>query len=113
VGCGCVGGAAASLIGGGWLGVAGSGSVLKQALLCLVRGVSSAEEAGIEGRGFVGTLRNPALLARKTIRGGNGLGGVEALWVRVCSFCLQSRGARVLEVLELLAGGRGCLDSPV
>ena len=46
--CVCEGGAVGSLIGGGWLGVAGSGSVRS----CIWReGVGSAEGAGIEGRG--------------------------------------------------------------
>ena len=38
VGCGCEGCAIASLIGGGWLGVAGNGPVLEQAFLNLERG---------------------------------------------------------------------------
>ena len=47
-GSACEGGAVGSLIGGGWLGVAGSGSVRS----CIWReGVGSAEGAGIEGRG--------------------------------------------------------------
>ena len=39
-------------------------------------GVGSAEEAGIEGRGFVGTLGNPALLGRNYKRRGTGKGGL-------------------------------------
>ena len=65
VGCGCEGCAIASLIGGAglagccrqWLGV-GAGVPESG------EGVGSAEEAVMERRGFVGTLRNPALLGR-------------------------------------------------
>ena len=57
--------------------------------------MGSAEEAGIEGRGFVGTLGNPALLGRNCEREGN-----EGSWM-----CMERSGLAV-RLLSTLLGLR-------
>ena len=74
--------------------------------------MGSAEEAGIEGRGFVGTLRNPALLGRTTNRerarwNGRDEGRAVVLCAVVVDVRLRAWGRGPRRLLELLRGWWG------